>query len=486
MIIKIFDPSLAATTDDMIETKSGTRRMFYGFPYSSGCNNVTVSINSFRTDEIYEFQLDFYTEQNSYVLSTVKMAIENKVLVAKEAPVPVASFNVDSAQIEIRDAEAIYNGCKNARFSDYAVVRFFKEAYDAAKNQQCAQRLLQLYCTTYRGKETTIANLIVFYNHMETIEALGKNLFCTLGDGKFNLPECESNQRHKLIGLPKYVTNWIANSCEDHEKTESTKLFQDILGEDPNELIAIAEYFEDQLKTLKKIPQRDCSNWRAYNEHLDGSKVGLLKAMKKLRAVSDVDLRKALSYCIKQKFNKTYIDKNLGIDNAFRYAVAIPEYQMSLYADYMATKPEVQFPQNLVKAHNIAMLEAKAEINEKDEKKFSAYGEKLAITHNYKKGSYRFEVPVDYKRFIEVGKTFLNCIPLCGVPFYSGLCDIVFLYENDNPVPKYALETDKLGFVIQAKQRHDFDVDDEIVMNAILEYEKWLVKSLQDMQQLPF
>jgi hypothetical protein len=164
----------------------------------------------------------------------------------------------------------------------------------------------------------------------------------------------------------------------------------------------------------------------------------------------------------------------VGYSNAnhdpIRFAATIPSRMAGIYYDYLKMKPVELFPQDLYKSHNILALESKIVITDDEAEKFNEYGTMLASKYNMNVDDYRFEVPTDYRKFVDIGKTFMNCLPTCGPAFYNGRCDIVFIYGKNDEVPKYAIELDAYADVVQAKTTRDMDISDVEVLKAIDKY----------------
>ena len=461
-------------------TKDKVRKMRGYDPRRS----ISMSRPSFNGDEKDRegFKLEYDTEQNSYILSVVILTVDGIfVRELKESQKICARFLDTTSTMEVVDKDSLIRCAELSSFTSIVLAKFFKVAYDAAKNPQCAKHIEEMYYNMNGYANSTIlANLIIHYNNMDAIEAIGESMLCALDSKEFEL-STTFGKRHQILGLPKKITSWIAKTQSDYSKSVFTSEFQKMMRDDPNELIAIVDYLDMQQEKLIKIIKK--GKRKAEYSPLDGSSLELVSALSKIREVDDsLDLRRVLNYCVKQKLLQSHNKNVTGIGNGFRYLVAIPSAQAKTYADYLKTSPKEKFPSNLVKAHNAAMLEIEISPTEEDIQKFKAYGENLSKTHNheYKKDDkvFHFKVPTNYEEFLEIGRMFQNCLPLCGSSFFSGLCDIVFVYENDDTIPKYALETDKMGFVSQAKQKHDLDIEEEFAMQAVIHYERWLIKNL--------
>jgi hypothetical protein len=142
--------------------------------------------------------------------------------------------------------------------------------------------------------------------------------------------------------------------------------------------------------------------------------------------------------------------------------------------------PTEIFAQDLYKSHNVLAKECKLSPTAEEIEMFAAYSNLLGASINKTIKDYTFVVPTDYKEFIRIGKTFMNCLPTCGKAFYSGMCDIVFIYKDGEDTPKYALELDAYRDVVQAKTIRDLDITDEEVLKAIDAYVTVLQKEMNE------
>lgn len=474
MIITIVDPRLYVTLGIPVEVgKNSTQTKKIGwccdnkYSFAKG-PNMQANFQYSR-----QLQLDFDTEKNEYLLYSdlLDVDIEDHFVISES--VLIAKFSVTEAKMHIINEHCIKSMCTSC-VPSVAMVHLVCVAYNAAKNQPCAQHLIDQYYR-YRdgyGKVRILSNLCLYYNNMEAIEALGENLFGTMANEDFQL-ETEKDERHKMLGLPKRVSNYVANNGSDWQKNEMIKHFKSIIRNDPNEIIEIVEYLEAQEETKNVVSQ-------GYHHTLLGNPVELLNQFSQIRKLNEsLDLRRVLNYCIKQRMHRPYNDSRTSSKNSFRYMLSIPSEEAKKLADYLKTNPSDPFPQNLYRTHNVTMLEIDAKVCKGDAEKFAEYGRVLSQSHNCEINGYRFEVPTDYQRFLEIGKEFKNCLPLCGSAFLSGLCDIVFGWKDNDLFPTFALETNPQGFVVQAKKKHDIDVSEENDWKVIEKYESWLVQNLQ-------
>ena len=475
MIITIVDPRLYVTLGIPVEVgKNSTQTRKIGwccdnkYSFAKG-PNMQANLKCNR-----QLQLDFDTEKNEYLLYSDLLDVDTEDHFVISESVLIAKFSVTEAKMHIINEHCIKSMCTSC-VPSVAMVHLVYVAYNAAKNRPCAQHLLNQYYKYKEGygKVRILSNLCLCYNNMEAIEALGEALFGTMANEDFKI-ESDRDERHKMLGLPKRVANYISQNGSDWEKTQMIKYFQSISSNDPNEIIAIVDYLEDQENTKKYVSQGN-------DRYLIGSGCELLKQFSQIRELDkSLDLRKVLNYCIKQRMLRPYNDTLNSVHNSFRYMLSIPSKEAEIFADYLKSNPSEKFPQNLYRAHNVAMLEIDTKVKDGDNEKFAEYGRVLSQSHNWEFERYRFEVPTNYQRFLAIGKEFKNCLPLCGEAFFSGLCDIVFVYaEEEKDFPIIALETNPHGFVIQAKKKHDMDIDNEDELNAIKKYESWLIQSLQ-------
>ena len=192
----------------------------------------------------------------------------------------------------------------------------------------------------------------------------------------------------------------------------------------------------------------------------------------------EIDLRKLLKYLIKQQFWRKHSEDDY-VDCA-RFALEIPSVLARIYYDYLKLGAVDLFPQQLYKSHNVLSLEADIKFTEKEKIRFAEYGTLLGKELDRTVNDFMFTVPKDYDEFVRIGKTFQNCLPTCGDSFYRGLCDIVFIYKEGEEIPKYAIELNKDGLLVQAKTTRDLDISDEAVLKAIEIFERQVAKERKE------
>ena len=323
----------------------------------------------------------------------------------------------------------------------------------------------------------TCSNLMKYYEHIESIEKLGSSFINSITTEEFTI-NVEAKDRHRTLNLPKQVLAYIeeerAAAANNYwQKNLNTRLltaFQKIMTGDANELIEIVNTIRLFEKVSKKIPNKGSGNYGSAAS--PGDPHNLIESLAEIKtARPELDCRKILNYLIKQQMLQFY---EVGYSNAnfdpIRFCVTVPSRLAKIYADYLNMNPMELFPQDLYKSHNVLAIEAKIQISPEDAEKFSNYGNSLAAFYNMEIKDYRFEVPTNYEKFVEIGKTFMNCLPTCGKAFYSGLCDIVFIYGKGDEIPKYAIELNSRAQVMQAKTTRDLDIEDESVLKAIESY----------------
>jgi hypothetical protein len=297
----------------------------------------------------------------------------------------------------------------------------------------------------------------------------------TINNQDFEL--IDASKRHQVCKVPKQVMDYVDNLKIDNNHWGSKELpakylaaFQSCMGDDPNEVIALIEYFDLVDALMKKIPAKQHS-WYS-SAAAPGNALDYLCRLGEIRSKHpEIDLRKMNQYLIKQQFIQVFEKPKWSGNkaNPIRFMATIPSFMAKIYVDYLNMNPTNLFPQDLYKSHNALVAECKITISDEDALKFEEYGNRLASRYNMQVENYSFVVPTNYKDFVEVGKTFMNCLPTCGPAFMNGYCDIVFIYGKDEKLPKYVLEL-KDTSIIQAKTIHDLDITDESIIKTIDKY----------------
>ena len=428
------------------------------------------------------YRLDFDTDQNEYVLSkySAELGSLENLNVLEQGIVEIASFNIATQEFSILAKAEIIN-IGNVRSSEQllSVFKFIKIAYENAQNKISGAKVWELFKKSCIHSTHAYKNMLLFYDNMECLEKLGVSMFFMIGQENFKI-DTEANERHKLFNIPKQVLNYIENDSEknSYKKERYIECFKKIKSSDPNELIAIIDYFKLYDEITKKISHKSRS--KSYGSSIgEGDKCSLIYWFSEIKEMHpEIDLRKLLKYLIKQQFWRQH-SENDYVDCA-RFALEIPSVLARIYYDYLNLGATDLFPQHLYKSHNILSIEAHVEFTDEEKLRFEKYGIALGKELNRDINEFSFVVPSNYDEFVRIGKTFQNCLPTCGESFYRGLCDIVFIYSAEEDTPKYAIELNKEGLLVQAKTTRDLDISDEDVLMAIETFEKQIVKERKE------
>ena len=432
-----------------------------------------VSIDRIWNDNWMGYRLDYDTDENTFYLVRYKGVSVNNGFIDDTNGEDIISFNSDTKELsilcdidELRDDNSISS-------TSIVVMRFLREIMLNHKEAVAGTNVYRVIKQRNMLQSNTFANILKYYDSVQSIEKLGDKFMDSLREPDFSI-NTDVRERHKALNLPKRVVQFIEQLEADRYNRSYTstylRAFQKMQTGDSNELIALIDYLEMYAKLSKKIPNQNGGSWNGAaspgNEQELVAKIGDIKEFK-----PELDVRKILNYLIKQHFNCMF---SVGYSNPnhdpIRFAATIPSRMAGIYFDYLKMNPVDPFPQDLYKSHNILALESKIVITDEEASKFNEYGTMLATRYNMDIGKFRFEVPTDYRKFVDIGKTFMNCLPTCGKAFYNGKCDIVFIYGENDVIPKYAIELDKYADVIQAKTTRDMDISDETVLEAIEKY----------------
>lgn len=461
MIVTLFD-ELETTT---FTTSTRDRETIVG--------ESVVSFTKSWNSSIQLFVLKQDIDNDIYILGTKEATtVYNEIHCEEDEE--VARFDCKTKTVTLAKDFDNLRECKNNIASSYPAMKFLSIAMRLHQNAIAGTKVFQML----RQKSLNnngYCNVFKYYDMVQQIEKLGEKFISTINNPDFQLTD--ANKRHQVCKLPKAVMEYIDNMNIEPGRYRASELpvkyleaFQSCMGDDANELIALIEYFNLVDALMKKIPCKQ-SSWYA-SAAAPGDSLTYLERLGDVRATHpEIDLRKLNQYLIKQQFmqmfEKPYWSR--GHANPIRFAATIPSFMAGIYVDYLKMNPTNLFPQDLYKSHNALAKECKIKITPEEAEKFKEYGEALAERYNMTVGDYSFVVPTDYSKFVEIGKTFMNCLPTCGTAFYNGYCDIVFIYGKDESIPKYVLEL-KDTMVVQAKTVHDLDITEEVIINTIDKY----------------
>lgn len=450
---------------------------YRGMSFLNSTGGTTNYTNGVAMDRIWNgakegYRLDYDFDENTYFLVKYNGFLRGE-FVDDSIGVDLMSFNSTTKTLtinceieDIRSDTAISN-------TSIVVMRFLREILMNHKDSLAGMNVYRVIKQKNMLQNNTFANILKYYDSVQCIEKLGEKFMESLREDEFNI-NTTVRERHKALNLPKRVVNFIEQLEGDRYNRNYSNLylkaFQKMQTGDGNELIALIDYLEMYKKLSKKIPNQNGGSWNGAASPGDErelvEKIGDIKDFR-----PDLDVRKILNYLIKQHFNCMF---SIGYSNPnhdpIRFAATIPSRMAGIYLDYLKMNPVEAYPQDLYKSHNILALESKIVVTDDEAEKFEEYGTMLASRYNMSVDDYRFEVPTDYRKFVEIGKTFMNCLPTCGKAFYNGKCDIVFIYGAHDEIPKYAIELDKYADVVQAKTTRDMDISDADVIEAIEKY----------------
>lgn len=428
------------------------------------------------------YRLDYDTDCNEYLLSKYVVALGEfeKLNVLEQNLIELAKFKMENQEFSILDKDNVTNiGNTYSSEQLLPVFKFIKVVYENAQNEISGKKVLDLFTKLCIHSPHAYKNMLLFYDSMESLEKLGVSMFFMIGQEQFKI-DTDASARHKLIKIPKQVLNYIEEEADQntYRKECYVEYFRKMESVDPNELIAVIDYFKLYDEITKKISHK--SKTKSYGTSIgEGDKCLLIHWFAEIKEMHpEIDLRKLLKYLIKQQFWRKHSEDDY-VDCA-RFALEIPSVLARIYYDYLKLGAVDLFPQQLYKSHNVLSLETNIKFTEEEKVRFAEYGTMLGKELNRKINIFTFTVPNNYDEFIRIGKTFQNCLPTCGDSFYRGLCDIVFICKEEEETPKYAIELNKEGLLVQAKTTRDLDISDEPVLKAIEIFEKQVVKERKE------
>lgn len=425
------------------------------------------------------YLLEYDVDDAIYVLSEYEVGIrtEEDRRVDEIGMVEIAKFYMTQQKLEILVQEKIDEmGSNYSSAAMLPVFMFLKVAYNNAENGICGQKVWELFVRIATNLPNAYKNMVLYYDHMESLEKLGVSMFFTIGKQDFQI-QTDVSERHKVLSVPKQVLAYIDSDQDATTYNRETYIdaFRSMSNVDPNELIAVIDYFKLYDQITKKISHKyKTYNYGSIGNGCKSTLVCCFAEIKKLRP--DIDLRKLLNYLIKQQFWRWHSSSNCNVSDCERMAIEIPSTIAGIYRDYLKLGPTDLFPQHLQKSHNVLAIESKIVFSNEEKQKFAEYGIQLAKELDRDVDGFVFSVPTDYDEFVRIGKTFQNCLPSCGDSFYRGMCDIVFIYRAREDTPKYAIELNKQRLLVQAKTTRDLDITDADVLKAIEKYERMIQK----------
>lgn len=436
-----------------------------------GKSVVTLTRNWNLTANILVLKMD--VDENIYILSSKDAnLIGNDIVCNNEKE--IARFLCCEQKLILKDEFENIPSYKSSLSSSYPAMKFLSIAMNMHQNAIAGQKVFQMLRMVNLNNDGYY-NMMKHYDLVQQVEKLGSKLITTINNKDFQL--IDASKRHQVCKVPKQVMEYIDNLKIDTSRWSAKELpsrylaaFQSCMGDDANEVIALIEYFNLVDALMKKIPAKQ-SSWYS-SAAAPGDSLDYLCRLGEVRARHpEIDLRKLNQYLIKQQFIQIFAKPQWSGSNAnpIRFMVTIPSFMAKIYVDYLNMNPTNLFPQDLYKSHNALSIECKIKISAEDAAKFEEYGTTLAARYNMQIGDYSFVVPTDYSKFVEIGKTFMNCLPTCGPAFMNGYCDIVFIYGKDEKIPKYVLEL-KDTTIVQAKTVHDLDITDEAIIETIDKY----------------
>lgn len=460
---------------------------FKGVGGTTATHSNAITFDRYRhygiTTDTSMYRLDYDVDNNIYYLVIFDaMPGKDNTLMSTKGTV-VASFNATDKKMTLHEnAKDLIGTTPHAISGNIPIMKFVNLVLFNHANEIAGKNVFKLLKGISYFNDNAFYNILAYYDDIQFIEKLGAKFIDSISNDDFVL-NTDVRERHKALNLPKQVVQFIESiDCNNKSNyrtghAQYLKAFQSMMKDDGNELIAIVDYLKMYEKISKKIPNQNGGCWNSAAN--PGTEIDLLEKLGEIKNKRpDLDLRKVLNYLVKQHFLQLF---ETGYANPkfdpIRFAVTIPSKMASIYNDYLNMDPLELFPQDLYKSHNVLAIEAKIELNEQEIAKFNEYGTMLSHRYNMSVDQYNFVVPTDYTEFVRIGKTFMNCLPTCGKAFYSGLCDIVFIYDGNEQTPKYAIELDAHAQVVQAKTLRDMDISDEGVLTVIDKYVTKLAKA---------
>lgn len=180
-----------------------------------------------------------------------------------------------------------------------------------------------------------------------------------------------------------------------------------------------------------------------------------------------VQLRKAMSYAIKQKSTlNTYAD----------YLRDCEKLEMDL------TSKSVLFPKNLERLHVELQSQIKHQADEVARMKWQKRYIECVDKYSYAAGGYCIIVPNDVKDLVREGKDMHNCVGSYIGMVSSGGTDVVYIRKQDAPDKSFGTMEICKGKIIQARGKYNKDLPED-AQRFVEQFRQDILMGLKDIRK---
>lgn len=313
----------------------------------------------------------------------------------------------------------------------------------------------ELKWNSYYGwsiSKNTAINTIEFINDgvFSQLESLVKNLgleFFTSNIGRADFTLNNAKKLHRVVELPKQAIEFL----KDKEYADMLSDFRILAADDPNEVIALVEWYE-RYKKYQAV-KKGLQDFKSF--------VGMLVNIKK--ANDKITLNRLLPYLAAQRFYFAW-----PVEDKFE----LPYSEVRLYRDYLNLGATELYPSCLEAAHNIAARNNNITKNEALCKRFAEVVKPLKALEWVHDG-YAIVAPVEAKDFVAEGEALHHCLATYVELVANGTEKVMFLRSEKTPnesLVTFAFDDD--FNIVEAKEIYNNDVENPDIIKVLQDWKK--------------
>lgn len=316
--------------------------------------------------------------------------------------------------------------------------------------------LTKFNCKSYWGswsmdKHMAINTMNMFNEGtINQIESLIKNVGIDFFMHEISNEDFKLNNVRKLnqaVEVPKRALDFL----KENGFSEMLSTFRMLAVDDPNEVIALVEFYE-KYKKIQGI-KRGIQEFESFVKYI-------LEVKQKN---SKITLHRLLPYLAAQRmyFHWPVEDK-----------VEIPYEEARLYRDYLNLKPTDLYPPCLIAAHNIAARNNDITSNKEICDKFAnivAAWKDYEWTHD----GYTIIAPTKAQDFVDEGEALHHCLATYVELVVNGGDKVLFLRNETTPNESFVTFAFDDDFnVIEAKTEFNADIEEPAVLKVLADWKK--------------
>lgn len=320
--------------------------------------------------------------------------------------------------------------------------------------------MYSVYCTemkyhSYYGwsiSKHTARNTIKFINEgvFSQLESLIKNLgleFFTNNICREDFTLNNAKKLHRVVELPKQAIDFL----KDKEFAELLSQFRLLAVDDPNEVIALVEWY-DKYKKYQNL-KKGLQEFKGY--------VNLLVEIKKNN--EKVTLNRLLPYLAAQRFYYCW-----PVEDKFE----LPYSEARLYRDYQNLGGGDMYPSCLEAAHNILQRNKSIANNKELCDKFAEVVKPLKALEWVHDG-YAIVAPVKAQDFVDEGEALHHCLATYVELVANGSEKVMFLRNEKTPNESLVTFAFDDNFnIVEAKEVFNADVEEPKILQVLQDWKK--------------